>query len=230
MGPWGAAVGAAVGHFMIDRKAPTAQRKQVMRLLAVMSGALYDMAYCDGRFTPVKSEVIHELLFSVNEKLGKPLDASQLALLSNGDSRVDHGIIRLGEMVRGHRDLACEALSWLWQIAVCDGDVSPNEDNLIGLFIHHADIAPQDARFVADHFVRQPPPAQGSRQQDWRSACDALGVPYNATTDKIKRAYRTLSQKYHPDKHADLDPDIKALTAEKCAQIKCAYDFLTAQS
>ena len=30
-----------------------------------------------------------------------------------------------------------------------------------------------------------------------------------------------------PDKHADLDPDIKALTAEKFAQIKRAYDVLS---
>jgi len=223
-------VGAAVGHFMVDRKAPVSQRRHVMRLLAVMAGALHDIACCDGRYTPAKHEVVRELLFDVNEKLGQPLDAAQLSLLANGNTRVDHGILRLAEMARGEHDLACAALSWLWQVAACDGDISANEDDLIHLFIHHADISPQDARFIAGHFVRQPPPPgrDGGGGPDRFAACDTLGVPYNASPEEIKRAYRTLSQKYHPDKHASLDPDIKALTAEKFAQIKRAYDALSA--
>ena len=58
------------------------------------------------------------------------------------------------------------------------------------------------------------------------AAFTALGVPYHADQAQIKSAYRTMSQKYHPDKHTDLDPDIRALTAEKFAQIKAAYDTL----
>ena len=228
LGPLGTVVGAAVGHFMVDRKAVASQKRHIMRLLAVTAGALHDIACCDGRYTPAKNEVIRALLCSMNENLGKPLEASQLSLLINGNARVDHGIIRLAEMARGHHDLGCAALSWLWQVAASDGDISTNEDGLIQVFIHHADISPQDARFIAGHFVRQPPPpVRGTAAQDRHTACDTLGIPYNASMDEIKRAYRTLSQKYHPDKHANLDPDIKALTAEKFAQIKCAYDFLS---
>jgi len=220
-------VGAAVGHFMVDRKASASQQRHVVRLLAVTAGALHDIACCDGRYTPAKNEGIRQLLCNINESLGKPLDASQIAVLVNGNSRVDHGIIRLAEMARGHHDLSCAALSWLWQVAASDGDISANEDGLIALFIHHAGISPQDARFIAEHFVQPPPPpVRGAIGLDQRTACDTLGVPYNASLDEIKRAYRTLSQKYHPDKHAALDPDIKALTAEKFAQIKRAYDFL----
>lgn len=227
LGPWGAAVGAAVGHFMVDRKASASRQRQVVRLLAVTAGALHDIACCDGRYTPAKNEVMCLLLGGMNESLGRPLDARQVSLLINGNSRVDRGIIRLAEMVRGQQGLGCEALSWLWQVAACDGDISANEEGLIELFIHHAGIAPQDARFVAGHFVRQPPGRGEAGGQDRYAACDTLGVPYSAPMDEIKRAYRTLSQKYHPDKHANLDPDIRALTAEKFAQIKRAYDFLS---
>ena len=224
-GPWGAAVGATVGHFMVDRKKTVSQQRLAMRLLAVMAGAVHDIACCDGRFTPEKDEMIRTLLCGINAKLGSPLDAAQLAVLMNGQSRVDHGIVRLGEMVRGHHELGCEALVWLWQIAASDGDISPDEAGLIELFIHYADISPQDARHIAGHFVR-PPPGRDAGPHGRRAACDTLGVPYSATMDEIKSAYRVMSQKYHPDKHAGLDPDIKALAAEKFAQIKRAYDTL----
>ncbi len=48
-----------------------------------------------------------------------------------------------------------------------------------------------------------------------------LGVPKNATTDEIKKAYRSLAFKYHPDRN----PGDKA-AEEKFKQISAAYDVL----
>jgi len=229
LGPWGAAVGAAVGHFAVDRKAPAAQRKQVMRLLAVAAGALHDFACCDGPYTHAKANVIRAVLTDLNANLGRPLGEADVSFLMDGATRVDHGILRLAEMVRGHPQLGCEALSWFWQIAVCGGEPSSQEENLIALFVGHAGLPLQDAQFVASHFVRRPSGWNPEHPNSRRSACDTLGVPYTATLDEIKRAYRNLSQKYHPDKHSALDPDIRALTAEKFAQVKRAYDLLCAE-
>ncbi|MEM9416229.1 MAG: J domain-containing protein [Planctomycetota bacterium] len=49
-----------------------------------------------------------------------------------------------------------------------------------------------------------------------------LGVPRDASADAIKRAYRTLASKYHPDKNKD-DPD----AAEKFSKANEAYDVLS---
>ena len=49
-----------------------------------------------------------------------------------------------------------------------------------------------------------------------------LGVPKSASQDEIKKAYRKLAKKYHPDLH----PDDK-LAAEKMNEINEAYDMLT---
>ena len=48
-----------------------------------------------------------------------------------------------------------------------------------------------------------------------------LGVSRNATTDEIKKAYRNLAFKYHPDRN----PGDKA-AEEKFKQISAAYDVL----
>lgn len=50
---------------------------------------------------------------------------------------------------------------------------------------------------------------------------EVLGVSKNATADEIKKAYRTLAFKYHPDRNAG-----NAAAEEKFKQISAAYDVL----
>ena len=50
---------------------------------------------------------------------------------------------------------------------------------------------------------------------------EILGVSKNATTDEIKKAYRSLAFKYHPDRNPG-----DAVAEEKFKQISAAYDVL----
>ncbi|MBR6951495.1 MAG: J domain-containing protein [Oscillospiraceae bacterium] len=51
-----------------------------------------------------------------------------------------------------------------------------------------------------------------------------LGISRNATEEEIKRAYRDLARKYHPDNYQD-NP-LADLAQEKMKEINEAYDFL----
>lgn len=51
---------------------------------------------------------------------------------------------------------------------------------------------------------------------------EVLGVSGNASNDEIKRAYRDLSRKYHPDSYAD-NP-LADLAEEKFKEVQEAYD------
>ena len=52
-----------------------------------------------------------------------------------------------------------------------------------------------------------------------------LGVPETATDEEIKRAYRELARKYHPDNYHD-NP-LADLAQEKMKEINAAYEQIT---
>ena len=54
-----------------------------------------------------------------------------------------------------------------------------------------------------------------------------LGVSRNASDDEIKKAYRDLARKYHPDNYHD-NP-LSDLASEKMKEINEAYDTITKQ-
>ena len=54
-----------------------------------------------------------------------------------------------------------------------------------------------------------------------------LGVPPTATDEEVKKAYRELARKYHPDKYANTD--LADLASEKMKEINAAYEQITAQ-
>ena len=56
---------------------------------------------------------------------------------------------------------------------------------------------------------------------------DVLGVPQNASDDEIKKAYRELTRKYHPD--ANVNNPLADLAEEKFKEVQEAYDEIMRQ-
>jgi DnaJ-domain-containing protein 1 len=224
LGPWGALAGAAAGHWFVDRKAPSPQ-KQAQRLLAVTAAALYELANADGRYTAKEDKAIRAVLAELNRAVGGALSPHELAYLIDDCTRIDRALPRLAAQARDAPDLARASLVWLWRVAVSDGDETPAEVNCIGHYARHTGLPEEDVRYASLLYVRH-----SASAQERRAACHVLGVPCHADETQIKSAYRALSQTYHPDKHAGLDPAIQALTAEKFAQVKAAYDTLSGKS
>ena len=56
---------------------------------------------------------------------------------------------------------------------------------------------------------------------------ELLGVKRNATKAQLKKAYRKLAKKYHPDKYALATEETKKETSAKMAEISSAYSILS---
>ncbi|MDD2599133.1 MAG: DnaJ domain-containing protein [Kiritimatiellae bacterium] len=221
-GPTGALVGAAAGHFLVDRKGE-APKKERERVLALTAGALYQLALTNQRYSSIEDLTLKLILEHANIALGKPLTVYDLPYLIDQSANIPHCLRKLAQTTRAYPELACLAATWLWRMAVCDGPPTPPALAMMDDFAIVTGLTQEQAMQAALVYHRGAAMGAGNNH---RAACATLGVAYDADAEQIKQAFRALSLKYHPDKHAALDPHIRQLTAEKFTQIKDAYETL----
>ena len=64
---------------------------------------------------------------------------------------------------------------------------------------------------------------QGMFKEDLESAYNVLGVSSDSPNQEIKKAYRKMANKYHPDKIAHLGDEFKDIAQEKFKSVSEAY-------
>jgi DnaJ-domain-containing protein 1 len=74
----------------------------------------------------------------------------------------------------------------------------------------------------------QTPPARPAPADDIRRAYASLEVPPGSDFETVRKAYRTLMRKYHPDRHAQTPEKQKAAT-EVAQKLTQAYKLLEKQ-
>ncbi|OGQ78002.1 MAG: hypothetical protein A2289_21315 [Deltaproteobacteria bacterium RIFOXYA12_FULL_58_15] len=59
-----------------------------------------------------------------------------------------------------------------------------------------------------------------------KSPHDILGIPPTADAGEIRAAYQRLVQQYHPDRVADLGPELREVAERRTKEINAAYSQL----
>jgi DnaJ-domain-containing protein 1 len=73
-----------------------------------------------------------------------------------------------------------------------------------------------------------PPPSKPSNADELRRAYASLEVPPGSDFETVRKAYRTLMRKYHPDRHAQTPEKQKSAT-ELAQKLTQAYKLLEKQ-
>ncbi len=116
-------------------------------------------------------------------------------------------------------------LELIYQIVYTKDPVPQNELEQARRIASFLEISVHDQRTIEAkytyHHQRQTSTAQANDTHYFA----VLGLQPGADMETIKKAYRQLSMKYHPDKVAHLGDEFKSVAEEKMKEINSAYDF-----
>jgi len=117
--------------------------------------------------------------------------------------------------IRNSMDYASklQLMHFLWGIAQADGHIDSSEQNLMEQIGVNLGIGPADADSIKAMFV-----------QSTDDAYKILEISQSASDDEVKKAFRKMAVKYHPDKVSHLGDDYKKAAEEKILKVNEAYD------
>jgi DnaJ like chaperone protein len=113
-----------------------------------------------------------------------------------------------------------ELLHLLFNIAYADGEIVSSELNTIQRIATIFRIDRLDFESIKAPYMKHV-------DRDW--AYKSLEIEPSATDEEIKKAYRRMAKKYHPDKVNELGEDVKKSATEKFRSINEAYESLKKQ-
>ena len=113
-----------------------------------------------------------------------------------------------------------QLLNMLFSVAAGDGEVADAEVAVINTIARYMRISDADLASIAAMFIKRSNP-------DW--AYQVLELSSDCSNEEIKKAYRRMAMKYHPDKVNSLGEEVKQSATEKFRKVKEAYDYLKQQ-
>lgn len=108
-----------------------------------------------------------------------------------------------------------QIIHFLFNIAQADGHVSQPELDKIREISNFLAVGHRDYESIKAMFFKNPD-----------SAYKILEIEKNASVEEIKKAYRTMAKKYHPDKLQHMDEAYRKGAQEKFQKVQEAYEQL----
>ena len=106
-----------------------------------------------------------------------------------------------------------QLLHLLFGVASADGNIHTSELNIIARISSLLSIQSKDFESIKAMFLIE-------KDSDYK----ILEIEYDATEDEIKKAYRKMAVKYHPDKVSHMGEEYKEAAKEKFQKVQQAYE------
>jgi DnaJ like chaperone protein len=117
--------------------------------------------------------------------------------------------------IKGNMDYSSrlQLMHILFNISLSDSTIHPSEIEIIEKISSYLGVASGDFLSIKNMFI-----------PETDSSYKILEVDPSATNDEIKKAYRKMAMKYHPDKVSHLGEDFRKSADEKFAMVNEAYE------
>lgn len=218
-GPLGGLFGYAAGSlFNSVRRAgasgapgrgPAAARNGFIASLLALTAA---MMKADGRATKSELDVVKQFFA---QQFGPEIARQALQMLRDLLAQeIPVGPVCAQIRMNMNYSQRLALLHFLYSLAHADGELHPAEDRLLAKLAAELGLHAADVRSIRAMFAPKADP-----DADYR----VLEVAPTASDDDIRRAYRRMSMKHHPDKVAHLGPEFQKTATEKFQRVNAAY-------
>lgn len=182
--------------------------------LVVLIAALMKV---DGRVT--QSELDHVRRFFVRQ-FGEA-QASQLLIVLRDVLKRDIPLHDVCAQIRHNmpHPVRLQLMHYLIGLAHADGAVDRAELDLLKRMALDLGINEKDLGSLSAMF----------RKADPSSAYQILEIASSATDEEVKKAYRRMAMKFHPDKVAQLGQEVQKAAGEKFKKVQQAYETIKEQ-
>lgn len=116
---------------------------------------------------------------------------------------------------RTRYEVRLQLLHFLFGIAQADGVVSGSEINKIQEIAGYLRVSSRDFESIKAMFIKS-----------GDTAYKILEIEKSASNDQVKKAYRTMAKKYHPDRVNTENEAIKKGAEEKFKKVQTAYETI----
>jgi len=213
-GPLGGLAGFALGAIFDNADVQTLQQEGrttrgdfVVSFLVLVAA----MMKADGKVLRSELDYVKKYLVTA---FGMEAAREALAMLRDL-LRQDIPLRQVSMQIRQNMDYASrlQLLQMLHGISAADGQVHPEEIRVIRLVAQYMGISQNDMDSVMAVYVVD---------TDW--AYKVLGIDRSANDEEVKKAFRKMAMKYHPDKVSYLGEDFQKIAHEKFRKVNEAYE------
>lgn len=106
-----------------------------------------------------------------------------------------------------------QLLHLLFNVSLADSTIHPSEIEIIEKISGYLGVASSDYSSIKNMFI-----------PDTDSSYKILELDPSSTNEDVKKAYRRMAMKYHPDKVSHLGDDFRKTAEEKFKKVNEAYD------
>ena len=120
-------------------------------------------------------------------------------------------------------------VDFLFGISGADGEFHQSELNMLRLIAQYLGISQSDFISIHERHVGYGGSRHSGNTSYTGNAKDpykVLGISKEATDDEVKRAYRKMAMKYHPDRVAGMGEEMQRNAAEQMKEINEAYEHI----
>ncbi|MCG8579952.1 MAG: TerB family tellurite resistance protein [Bacteroidales bacterium] len=216
MGPIGAILGLVFGHIteeqasFIKGKKHSAQQQSRSGFLATLLVLVAAVMKADGRVVKSELDYVKRSLVATfgEEEAGKAL--LMLRDILNQNIPVDDVVHQA--RVNINYSSKVQLLHLLFGIALADGKITADEQRFLFHISSGLGISKQDFESVSAMFIKSA-----------TSAYKTLEISNEATDEEVKKAYKKMAIRFHPDKVAHLGEDIRKDAEAKFKKVNDAY-------